>query len=438
MALATSLWRESLPRSRFIHSMRSFTSGAMSLAARRHALLGRAAVDGALQREDGVELLNRLESDRRDRRRLPLARFRSDVGKLEQLASRMRPAAGFRDRSGLSIRRVERIEPRIGIGLKDPGIAGEMLLGMDAGAIRRVEEHGGRRRSAAERTIITHIGPNPSGAALALRQHRHRGVVAMKALSGEHMRLDQLVERHQRRRTGADMIRHGRHRQLDPLARILLALPVERLMVGVLLDQHHCQEARTREAARDRVERRRRLRDRLARAAAELLPHMLGHEPLPRHHIERLGYILADLGKLAAATTGAARWRRVHDPPTRQIGGKVASRRLAPREALHLDACRLCLGLVLSRCRGQLLKLQLQLIDEPLAALGARTELLALHLRDHQLQVLDQSLRAHQLGARLDQRRLQRISVVGNMISGTTCRDTSIITLIRAINRALS
>jgi hypothetical protein len=31
MALATSLWRESLARSRRIHSMRSFTAGAMVL-----------------------------------------------------------------------------------------------------------------------------------------------------------------------------------------------------------------------------------------------------------------------------------------------------------------------------------------------------------------------------------------------------------------------
>jgi hypothetical protein len=37
------------------------------------------------------------------------------------------------------------------------------------------------------------------------------------------------------------------------------------------------------------VERRRRLRDRLARPAAELFPHMLGHEPLPWNDIERLG-----------------------------------------------------------------------------------------------------------------------------------------------------
>ena len=63
----------------------------------------------------------------------------------------------------------------------------------------------------------------------------------MNALGGENVRLDQLVERRQRRRAGADMIGHGRHRQLDALARIFLALPIERLMIGVLLDQHHRQ-----------------------------------------------------------------------------------------------------------------------------------------------------------------------------------------------------
>jgi hypothetical protein len=40
------------------------------------------------------------------------------------------------------------------------------------------------------------------------------------------------------------------------------------------------------------MEGRRRLRDRLAGPAAELLPHMLGHKPLPRDDIERLGEFL--------------------------------------------------------------------------------------------------------------------------------------------------
>jgi hypothetical protein len=129
--------------------------------------------------------------------------------------------------------------------------------------------------------------------------------------------------------------------------------------------------------------------------------------------------------------------KRVNDAPTRQIGRKVAPRRRATLEAPYLDGLRLGFRRVLSGSRSQLLELQFQLIDEPLAALGARTEPLALHLGDHQLQVLDQRLRAGELGARLDQRRLQRVGVIGKVIGspGHDC-DASIITLIRAINCA--
>ena len=101
---------------------------------------------------------------------------------------------------------------------------------------------------------------------------------------------------------------------------------------------------------------------------------------------------------------------------TRQIGGKVAPCPLPPREGLHLDALRFGLGVILPGGRSQLLELQFQLIDEPLAALGARSEHRALHLGDHQLQVLDQRLGARELGACLDQRCLQRSSVLGKMI----------------------
>jgi hypothetical protein len=93
----------------------------------------------------------------------------------------------------------------------------------------------------------------------------------------------------------------GRRRRLDALACKLLALPVERLVIGILVDQDHCQQARPGKAACDCVKRRLRLRYRLARPAAELLSHMLGHEPLPRDHVERLGDVLANLAKFAAA-----------------------------------------------------------------------------------------------------------------------------------------
>src|SRR5262245_31290826 len=112
--------------------------------------------------------------------------------------------------------------------------------------------------------------------------------------------------------------------------------------------------------------------------------------PLPRHNIERLGDILADLRQVRATTARARCQRRVNDAPPRQLIWEVPPRPLAPCEALHLDARLLGLRVVLSGGRGELLKLKLHLIDEPLAALGARAELLALHLGDHQLQVLDQ------------------------------------------------
>ena len=327
----------------------------------------------------------------------------------------MRPAARFDDHSRLAVLPVQGVEPRIGVGLKNPGISGEMPLGMDPGPIGRVEEHGCGRIGAAERTIVSDVGPNPPGTGLHLGEHRHGRVIAMDALGGEDMRLDQFVQRHQRGGTGADVIRHGRDRELDPLAGILLALSVERLMVGVLLDQHHRQQAWPGKPTGDRVERRGRLRDRLTRPAAELLPYMLGHEPLPRHHIERLGDVLADLGELGAAAARARGRRRVDDAPARQMIGKVPPRRLAPREAANLNARCLGAGLVLSGSRRELLELQLQLIDKPLAALGARAEHRPLHLGDHQLQVLDHRLGAGQLGARLEQRRLQDLFVVGDV-----------------------
>src|SRR6185312_13755061 len=106
----------------------------------------------------------------------------------------------------------------------------------------------------------------------------------------------------------------------------LIALSVERLVIGVFVDQDHRQQARPGKAARDRVERCRRLRDRLAGPAAELLPHMRGHEPLPRHYVERLVDVFADLAEFAAAAAWTRGRRRVNDAPKWQIGGKVAPR----------------------------------------------------------------------------------------------------------------
>ena len=263
---------------------------------------------------------------------------------------------------------------------------------------------------------VAYISPQSPGPAFHFGKHRHRGVVAMNALGGEHMRLDEFIKRQQNRRAGPHMIRQGRDRQLDALTRVVLALSIERLMIGVFVHQHHRQQARPRKTARNRMKRRRRLRDRLTGPAAELLPHMLGHEPLPWYDIEGLGDIFADLRQLGATTARAACWRRMNKAPARQVVGKVPTRRFAPLKSRNLDHRCCGLGRRLTACRGEFLKLQFQLIEEPLALLGARTKHLTLHLGDHQLKVLDQSLGAAELGARLNQRRLEGILVVGEMI----------------------
>src|ERR1700756_4641275 len=147
------------------------------------------------------------------------------------------------------------------------------------------------------------------------------------------------------------------------------------------------------------------------------LPHMLGHEPLPRDDVECLVDVLANLAEFAAAAAWTRGRRWVNDAPRWQIGGESWPRRRPPHEALHLhNARRPGLRLILSRRRDQLFQLQFQLIKEPLAALGAWPEHLPLHLVDHQLQVFDQSLRAGKLSARLDQCRLERSGIVGKGI----------------------
>jgi len=62
------------------------------------------------------------------------------------------------------------------------------------------------------------------------------------------------------------------------------------------------------------------------------------------------------------------------------------------------------LDLVFSCRRSQFLQLQFHLVEQPLAALRARAEVLALHLGDYQLKMLDQRRRTGELRARLDQR----------------------------------
>jgi hypothetical protein len=152
-------------------------------------------------------------------------------------------------------------------------------------------------------------------------------------------------------------------------------------MGAVLLEQDHRQQAGPDPPTGDDVKGCRRLRDRLAVAAGELLAHGLPHEPAARDDVEGLGDDLADLGQPAAAAAAADRGRRDHDPLARQMLRQRAPGGPLPDMRRH-DRARFRLGgfarrLVLGRGLLELGQLQLELIDEPLAPLAGLPELLA-------------------------------------------------------------
>jgi hypothetical protein len=109
-------------------------------------LIDGATIDLALHLKDRVNTLHRFECERRDHRKL-IPRLSSHVGKLEELAPAMRPAARLGDRAGAAVRRIEPVESGIGIGLQDPCIAGEMTLRMLRSANGSSTMEGGAARA---------------------------------------------------------------------------------------------------------------------------------------------------------------------------------------------------------------------------------------------------------------------------------------------------
>src|SRR5262245_34311111 len=61
------------------------------------------------------------------------------------------PTRSLRDRPRFAASLVEPVEAGIGIGLKDSSVSFEMALGVIAGPVARVEEHGCRRIMTPER-----------------------------------------------------------------------------------------------------------------------------------------------------------------------------------------------------------------------------------------------------------------------------------------------
>jgi hypothetical protein len=135
-----------------------------------------------------------------------------------------------------------------------------MPFGVITGPVARIEEHCRRRIMTAEWSIITNIDPGASGRRLALGQYRHRRVIAVHSAGGKYVRADELIERAQNHGTTADLVGERREAETHAFTGIPLRLPIERLVLPVLLEQNHGQEARPRKAARQHMERRRSLR----------------------------------------------------------------------------------------------------------------------------------------------------------------------------------
>ena len=168
-------------------------------------------IDAALNVEQRVNALERFKRDRRDRRCiLPAPSIGGDVCQLEELPSRMGPAECGGDWPVRARGVVQLVVAAISIGLQDAGEAVKVERRMLMPAITRSIKKSCRRRTSRERPIIAHIGPDAPLDCLAFGQDRHRRVIAVQPLGGQDMALDQRMERLQRRRAGADLVRQCR------------------------------------------------------------------------------------------------------------------------------------------------------------------------------------------------------------------------------------
>ena len=368
------------------------------LLAYAQAFFGAQPVDATLDVEQRVYALDRLQRDRRDRRRrLSAPGIGGNIGQLEELTPRMSPAQCRRDRSRSARGIVKFVIPAVGVGLQDAGEVSKMPHRMLMPAITRGVIQRRRWRGTAKRPVVTDIGPDVSRDRLALGQDRHGRVVAMQPLGSQDVALNERMQRLQHRRAGADLVGQRRHAQIDAFATISLALAVERLMLAELLEQHHGKQVRSGEAARRYVERRRWLADLLALPARELFPDGLDHFPLPRDHLQRLGDILAQFRQLRRPAAGTAFRRGDDNALARQMIGERLARRPSALERLYCPRPgrrRLGRQLVLGRCRLQVFELKFHLLQEPRLALGARPIDFAPQLLDLQLEMGDQRFTA--------------------------------------------
>ncbi len=286
--------------------------------------------------------------------------------------------------------------------MQDASIAGEVILRMFGAAIPGAMKDCRRRTRAAKGAVIARIDPDPSRGGLALRENRDCRVVAVHALAGEDVRADAVIEGPKEHRAAADLVGQRRDAEINALTGIALRLAVQWLMLPVLLKQHHREQARADKASRQHVEGGRGLRDPLAGATGELLPNVLQHLPVPRHHLECLCHVLAELGESGRTTARAGGRAGNDDPLARQVLGQGLADGLPAREGTHarrVTARCLSEKLILGGRGLPILQFELHLLEETGAALAALAIKRAAHLLDREPQMRDHRFSAGLPGA---------------------------------------
>ena len=169
---------------------------------------------------------------------------------------------------------------------------------MLATTVGAVEVGSGWWCRTAERPIVAHIDPQPTGLGPAQprRQHRDRRVVAVDLLGGKDVTPDRGHDRIQQPGRLADPIAQRRAIEFEPLPRIDLALTIQRQMVAVFRHQQMRQRGWCGATAWRRHRRCRSLGDGIARTAGKFRPHVTNHLEVARHVIQHLGDVLAELG----------------------------------------------------------------------------------------------------------------------------------------------
>jgi ABC-type multidrug transport system ATPase subunit len=129
---------------------------------RLEAVGGGAAVEIALDFEQGVDAPDGVEGDRRNLLGvLALADVALDIGEFEELAAGVRPTQGRSHGPRQSFRVVKRIVASIGIGLENARPSLQMFCRVFTAPVAGEAEDHRRRGGATEWAVVAHIGPEP-------------------------------------------------------------------------------------------------------------------------------------------------------------------------------------------------------------------------------------------------------------------------------------